>query len=109
MTYKEISKVTNVTYDMIRNIHNGKSWTHISCDYKFSCLPPGTDIDELEQKMRKIHKVCMLIESNLYTLKEISDLSGIKYGMVYKILTGESYTDISSKYKISNYSVKRHT
>lgn len=102
-SYKEISDLTGFSRDMIRAIYSKRTWTHISNSYDFSNYNFGKSVSENLDRINKINKVCEMLESNRYTIKEISEKTGIGYGMVIKIKNGESYKDISSKYSISNY------
>ena len=55
-----------------------------------------------------IHLVCQLLESNLYSMKEISNITGIEYELVVKIHSGYCYKHIADQYKISNYNQSDH-
>lgn len=56
-----------------------------------------------------IHLVCSLLESNEHSLREISDITGVEYGMVRKIYGGICHKSISDQYNIRNYSPNDHT
>lgn len=106
MPIKDISEITGVSYDMIRNIKNGKSWTHISKHYDFSSYSSGVDISVYNNKIKMIKKVCKLLSTNKYTLRDISTMTGISEPMVYKIWKKEAWTHVSKYYKIENYRSK---
>ena len=54
----------------------------------------------------QIHNVCKLLEENIYTVTEISSITGVATGEVYDILYGGSWVHISSKYELSKYTPK---
>lgn len=97
---QKICKTTKISKRMIRHLLNYESWTHITCEYDFSNYRNGKPVDYKE----RIEKVCMLLESNSKTLKEISNETGISYSMVKNILNKKAHKSISKKYKISNFS-----
>ena len=98
LSLKEIAVETGVSYDMVRNILNGNSWKHISCEYDFSQY--GTF--EQSKSIARATKACEMMEDG-YTLEEISKETGLAYSMVHKISTGERWATLSKNYKISNY------
>lgn len=55
-----------------------------------------------------IHLVCQLLETNEYSMKEISRITGVEYPMVVKIHSGYCYKHISAMYDITNYNTKDH-
>lgn len=105
-SYKDIAKATGVNKEVVRSIKSGRIWKNISKDYDFSKYNHGKSVSSDKAKKKKIKCVCEMLESNKYTIKQISNATGISYSMVIKILNGESYTKISSDYKLSNYKSK---
>ena len=55
-----------------------------------------------------IHLVCSLLESNQYSIHEISEISGVDANMVRKIRRGECYKSISNNYRIENFKYDDH-
>lgn len=55
-----------------------------------------------------IELVCQLLETNMYSLCEISDISGISIQTIRKIRHRINWKDISSNYKIENYKPEDH-
>ena len=55
-----------------------------------------------------IELVCSLLESNEYSMKEISKITGVSEGLVSKIHNGYCYKSISDKYNVSNYDSSKH-
>ena len=51
----------------------------------------------------KINDACKYMEEGLLTLKEISIVTGLSFGMIYLISQHKSWMNISSKYNIDNY------
>lgn len=48
-------------------------------------------------------QICSLIESNMYTMREISIITGSTYSIVKKIKNRTRWTHISKKYNFSNF------
>lgn len=94
----EISEITNVSTSVIRDIKRGKTWKNISANYDFSNYNFGhIDITD------KVHMICKYAETNKYTMKEISKLTGVPYPIVKNIVKGINYKNISCNYNISNF------
>ena len=106
LTLYEISEVTNVSYYMVLNISSGKSWKSITKDYDLTLYTGGKSEEEIIEHEKKIHSVCKMLESNNHTIKEISESTGISYGMVIKILKKECHVKISEQYEVDNYKAK---
>lgn len=102
-SFEEISRATGVSSFIIRCVLHGRSWKHISCNYDFSKYTGGRDLDSYE---KSIHTACKMLESNEYTIQEISNATGLGYGAVINISTGRNHRKISSMYNISNYKSK---
>lgn len=51
----------------------------------------------------KVHLACKLMEEGLLTLKEISKITEISFGMIWLICQKESWVDVSKDYNVSNY------
>ena len=56
----------------------------------------------------KVEEICRLLESGKYTVKEISDMTGVGYTVVSAILGKRTYTDISDNYQIERRKVERN-
>lgn len=108
ITLKQIAEITGLPYTMIQAIQNKRSWTHISKDY-----------DIKERKINnnfstdQIHKLCEYYQSvpkdksiilDVYCKQAIEKSLGIidpapnLIRAAKKILTKESYTNISNYY-----------
>lgn len=99
ISIKDISKKSSVSKRTIQHILLHETWTNISSEYDFSNYNFGKPHDYIE----RIKKVCKLLETNKYTMYEISEKTGITYAMVKNILNGKAYEYISKNYKISNF------
>ena len=106
LSIKEISLKTGVHSAMIIRIKNHKSWKHISSNFNIDNYHDGLSKEEYDKKIENINKVCKMLESNMFTIKQISDMTNIGYGMVIKIWKKECYRDISSNYDLSKYMSK---
>ena len=98
-----ISKETGVTRYEIYNILKKNVWKDIISSYDFSEYNYGKDINEEKEKKKKLHQVCKLLESNEYTMKEISELTGVSYHNVKNIFRGGRYKSISSQYDLTKF------
>lgn len=99
----EIEKKTGVSRFEIHNVLKKHVWSQISDEYDFSDYCYGKDKKKVAKKIEKIHKACKMLESNKYTMREISDKTGLSYNDVKNIFRGGRYKDISSKYNISRF------
>ena len=59
--------------------------------------------DELQ-----IKKVCKLLSTNMHSMSQISDMTGVPYSIITKIRRKEYRRDISKNYAIENYVVRRN-
>ena len=100
---KDISYQTGVTYDMVRNILNGKSWKHISENYDFSSYNYGKEYNFKENKIKKIHNICKMIEENKLSLKNIAEENNVSFSLVSQIYHRKKHTNISIKYNFKNF------
>lgn len=95
----EISTITGASKHTIRDIKRGKTWKEIAANYDFTNYNFGH-----EDITYKVHEICKYAESNLYTMKEISNMTGVSYPVVKNIINGSNYKDISKNYNISIFS-----
>jgi hypothetical protein len=51
----------------------------------------------------QIKDVCVYLEEGLLTLREISNITGVSFAMIYLIVKHKSWTDISQNYNIDAY------
>lgn len=56
----------------------------------------------------QIKEVCILLEENKKTFKEIQDITGVRTSTIHDIISKKYWTYISSKYKIDNYNQKAY-
>lgn len=76
---REISNVTGVNPTVILDIRNKGSWVHISKQYDFTNYTPKQIKYSTEQK----ELARSMLDSGKYSLKEISDKTGIPYKYVH--------------------------
>jgi hypothetical protein len=100
ISFKEITNLTGVSRNMLYLILTGKNWRRITKSYDFSNYTYGRG------DKHKIYKICDLLESKKYTIKEISIICNVNVTTVYDILHGKYHTDISKKYNLTNVSEK---
>lgn len=55
-----------------------------------------------------IHEVCGLLESNMYSIKEIAIMTGVKEVEIRRVLNGCRWVSVSSKYDLSKYIKAEH-
>lgn len=55
-----------------------------------------------------IELVCQLLESNQYSVAEISDISGVSRSTIRKIRNHNAWKDVSCKYNIDNFNPEDH-
>lgn len=106
LSFKDIADITGFTKEMIRAIYNKRTWKHISKNYDFSNYNFGKNKSEELTKLENIKIACKMLESNKFTIKKISDITSLGYGILIKLKNGEIYKDISKNYNISNYTNK---
>lgn len=100
---KEISKLTGVSYTVIKQIRNHIIWCSISCEYNFDDY--NCD-DRNKYNKDQIDDVCKMISSNEYSMKEISEKTKVAFHTIYSIYKGKIWKSISKKYDFSNYTRK---
>ena len=90
----EISKITGINYQMIRNIYYGTCRKDISKNYNFikSNSHPITD-----SKKDNVIKICELLDSGLNT-REVSVKLNIPRSTIRNIYAGNVWKDISKNY-----------
>ena len=83
-----VTKSENVIHAYKTNLKHGKigSGSHLA---KY-----GEDI---------IRDVCIYLEEGLLTIKEISNITNVSFGMVWLIITHKSWTNISNNYNIVSF------
>ena len=95
-TVKEISEKTDVSTDTIYSIRTKNIWSEISKKYN---IPKVQKISNTVYTNKQIEKVCKLLESNKYTVKEISEKTDVKKSTVNDILHKRRWQHISDNYK----------
>lgn len=68
-------------------------------------------INDLRQKSldpEMVEYVCVLLSTNLYSVDEISVMSGVTKENIKKIKNKKTWVNISNKYNIDNYNPKDH-
>jgi transposase len=95
---KDLSLKFNIPENTIYGIILGtkKQYEHIVSKY-ITDNKPKRKIIQRKYTNEQIHLVCKLLEDNLPVL-EISNISGVAIGIIYKIKNREIYTNISKHY-----------
>jgi hypothetical protein len=104
ISIKKISKKTGISRDMVRAIYKKRAWAEIVSSYDFPNYNYGKNKKDMDSNIQSVNEACKMLESNSFTMKQISDSTGLGYGILVKIKNGEIYKDISKNYNISNYS-----
>ena len=97
MPYKEISKITGVSYMVISQILTKKKWTHISDNYNFENYYYGHN--------NKYNYICELLAETDMSIKKISKECNVGTRVVKNILNGKHPT-ISHKFDFSRRLLK---
>ena len=91
LSMKEISKITNVTYTVVKQIRNKVIWKSVSKNFNF-------DHYSVDRRKKygddKIRGVCKMLE-NGFSIKEISDKTNIPYPIINSIYNHKSHKKIS--------------
>lgn len=102
-TLPEITKITGISYQTVRNVYYGTCRKNISSKYNFM----KTNKNPLyEQKRDLVIKICDLLDSGLNT-KEVSDKMGVPRTFVRNIMAGTTWKEISSEYNFIKNKKKR--
>ena len=102
-TPEYISNTLNISKKHIIDIYEGKKYKNISKKYNIPYCTSDNKItykDNMEY-IKRIKKVCKLLEKNKYSNKEISKMTGIGKATVSDIKTGKRWKDISKNYNIN--------
>lgn len=95
-SFDYIKKKTGATSFMIHYVLRKKRWKHITKNYNFDDYHFGKNV-------KKIKKICKLLESNKYNQTEIANMTNTDVRIVNNILTGHSHRDISKSYNLNNF------
>ena len=95
-TMKSISKITNVSYTVVKQIRNHVIWNDISSKYDFDNY---NTTDKYTCTEDDVKRICSLLETTNKTIKEISDAVSIPYAVVYSIYNRKTWKSISENYK----------
>lgn len=91
---RDISDITDIDYQTIRNVYYGTCRKNISSLYNFS----KSDAHVLYQKrLCKVIEICNLLDSGFNT-KQVSELTDMPRSMIRNIYSGNSWVEVSSKY-----------
>lgn len=91
----EIARITNVPYQMVRNVYYGTCRKDISKNYNFS-KSKGNIL--YEQKKAQAIKVCELLDSGLNT-REVAEKLNVPRTYVRNICAGSTWKDVSMNYE----------
>lgn len=100
---QEISSITNVTVDVIRQVQKKKTWKNISDLYNVEDY--SVDGRRMFYTLQQLILVCKSLEENKLTRKEIKNISGVKITTINGILRKKIYKNISVKFNILNYTI----
>ena len=90
----EISKMTGMTYQSIRNIYYGTCRKDISKNYNF--IKSNTH-PIVEEKRKQVIQICELLDTGLNT-REVSEKLNIPRTLIRNIYSGNTWKDISKNY-----------
>ena len=92
----DIEKLTGVTRNTLYSIRTGKSWTHISNNYKID-----KPITQKDFEYDCLEEACKLLQDTKNSYSSITRKTKIPYRTLIKIVDeSKSYREISRKYKI---------
>ena len=103
-TLKEISNMTRLSYQNIRNIYYGTNWKHISCHYNF--LKNKESHPLYDQRKQKVVEICELLDKG-YNSNQVGEMLDVNPSKVRKILAGRNWLDISKEYNFIKNAGKR--
>ena len=90
----DISEITGVNYQTVRNVYYGTCRRSVSEKYNFM----KTNKNPLyENKVKVVHEICGLLDQG-YNTKEVSKILNVSRSIVRNILAGSSWFDISKEY-----------
>ena len=111
----EISNVTKVKLDTVRDVLRHKTWKKISSQYDFSHynVKDKTGAKGEKNSLSKIsentvHNICKDIESNKLSLKNIAKKYDTTYRTIQHIYGKETWRFISDHYDFSKYKREDH-
>ena len=96
----EISKLLNVSKNLISSIKQKKSWVHISSKYNISPPEHGEKHHNSIYSNEQIHGVCKMLESRIYSYNDIMNKFKVKKGLISSIKRKKNWKDISNQYDI---------
>lgn len=113
LTMNEIAKKVGTTRKVVSHIRHKETWTRISKDYdidnynvKDKNTIRGESHSSAKIKNKDVKKVCKMIENGKYTLREISEKTGVHYQTVRNIYYRTSWREVSKDFDFSNYRKK---
>ena len=97
---QRISKLTGIGYSVIRDIHDGKSWAHISKEYnmKSSRINKGDNHGSSKINSNKVIQICEYIDMGL-SQPEIAKKLNVPVTTVHNIKLLGAWKNISKDYK----------
>ena len=102
-TLRQISKLTEVDYQTVRNVYYGSCRTSISSKYNFRKV---SENPLYEKKKALAIKICELLDEG-YNTKEVSEMVGSQRSMVRNIMAGTTWKDISKDYNFMKNKKRR--
>lgn len=109
MTNKEIAYEVGTNTTFVSEVKCRRRMREVSCQYNFPEAQKRYRIEENQEEREhskydaeKIHTVCKLLEDNQYTLKRISEVTGVGVALVSAIKYKKAWTHISDLYNIQS-------
>ena len=93
----EIAEMYNVSYANISDIHKGKIWKHISCNYDLSRRKPPKKLWP-----EQVESICQLFEDGELLDTQIAKQFNVSVPTIREIRHGNIWRKISDKYNIKN-------
>ena len=105
LNYSEIGRLVGCTRQYVARVHNKEVHTDISHLYKIDNYEvkkvfkiTGDDAVNTKYSDEDIHALCKMIDSGLYALPELPELTGIPYQAIRNVYYGTCRKDISKHY-----------
>lgn len=100
LTQKEISFVTGVPHNTVLEIRAGRRFKYLMEKYHFENY---NRLSRTKHTLELVNKVCVLLESGHYSMREISKITGMGYSSISDIAHGRTYQNIAANYNLSIY------
>ena len=91
---REVSDLSGIPYQVVRNVYYGTSWTQIASKYNFFKNKARVN----EEKEKVVNKICDLLDEG-YNTREVSEMLGVGRSMVRCIYSGQSWASLTKDRK----------